>query len=122
MRLMLEKKGRAGNACRAIWPTPPRAPQDQAKGLSAHVDYIPVWNLICRDSALVYFFPLQMRKDVGRMTTSTRQTGVTDMTKVYIVRTKDMSLIRRVNARSERQAVSKVARKHGAQDYLVYQF
>lgn len=44
------------------------------------------------------------------------------MTKVYIVRTKDMSLIRRVNARSEREAVSKVARKHGAQDYLVYQF
>ena len=44
------------------------------------------------------------------------------MTTVYIVRTKDMGLIRRVNARSEREAVAKVTRKHGAQDYLVYQF
>jgi len=82
MLLMPEKKGRAGNACRAIWPTPPRAPQDQAKGLSAHVDYIPVWNLICRDSALVYFFLLTMWEIVGIITTSTRQTGVTDMTRI----------------------------------------
>ena len=44
------------------------------------------------------------------------------MTALYIVRTKDMGLIRRVNARSERDAVSKVTRKHGAGDYLVYQF
>ena len=43
-------------------------------------------------------------------------------TNVYIVRTKDMSLIRRVNARSEREAVAKVARKHSERDYLVYLF
>lgn len=43
-------------------------------------------------------------------------------TTIYIVRTKDMSLVRRVNARSEREAISKVTRKHGEQDYLVYQF
>jgi hypothetical protein len=44
------------------------------------------------------------------------------MTQIYIVRTKDMSLIRRVNARSEQEAISKVARKHGEQDYLVCLF
>ena len=54
--------------------------------------------------------------------TSTKQIGVTNMTQIYIVRTKDMSLIRRVNARSEQEAISKVARKHGEQDYLVYLF
>jgi hypothetical protein len=44
------------------------------------------------------------------------------MTQIYIVRTKDMSLIRRVNARSEQEAISKVARKHGERNYLVYLF
>lgn len=44
------------------------------------------------------------------------------MEQVYIVRTKDMSFIRRVMARSERAAVSKVTRKHGAGDYIVYLF
>lgn len=44
------------------------------------------------------------------------------MNRVYIVRTKDMALVRRVNAKSEREAIAKVARKHGAKDYLVYLF
>lgn len=44
------------------------------------------------------------------------------MDQVYIVRTKDMSLVRRVSAKSESAAVSKVARKHGDRDYLVYLF
>lgn len=44
------------------------------------------------------------------------------MEQVYIVRTKDMSFIRRVNAKSEKQAVAKVSRKHGERDYLVYLF
>ncbi len=43
-------------------------------------------------------------------------------TTTYIVRTKDMKLIRRVNARSEREAISKIARNHGDRDYIVYQF
>ena len=62
---------------------------------------------------------------VGIITTSTRQTGGADMhasTTTYIVRTKDMKLIRRVNARSEREAISKIARNHGDRDYIVYQF
>ena len=44
------------------------------------------------------------------------------MEQVYIVRTKDMGFIRRVKAKSERAAVSKVERRHGAGDYLVYLF
>lgn len=44
------------------------------------------------------------------------------MEQVYIVRTKDMSLIRRVKAKSEKAALSNVARKHGERDYLVYLF
>lgn len=41
---------------------------------------------------------------------------------VYIVRTKDMGFIRRVNAKTENEAVSKVTRKHGKNDYIVYLF
>jgi hypothetical protein len=41
---------------------------------------------------------------------------------VYIVRTRDNLFSRRLRARSERDAISKVARKHGDADYLAYQF
>ena len=43
-------------------------------------------------------------------------------TSIYIVRTKDSTFSRRIAARSEREAISKVARQHGAQDYVAYQF
>ena len=43
-------------------------------------------------------------------------------TPVYIVRTRDNLFSRRIRARSERDAISKVARKHGGADYLAYQF
>lgn len=56
---------------------------------------------------------------------ASKHKGVTQMhaqTSIYIVRTKDASFSRRIAARSEREAISKVARQHGAQDYVVYQF
>jgi hypothetical protein len=39
---------------------------------------------------------------------------------VYIVRTKDMKVNRIVNARSDRDAISKVTRIIGSNDYLAY--
>ena len=41
---------------------------------------------------------------------------------VYVVRTRDMKFSTRVRAKSENQALSKVMRKHGLADYLVYLF
>lgn len=41
---------------------------------------------------------------------------------VYIVRTRDMKFSTRVRAKSEKNALSKVMRKHGYADYLVYLF
>lgn len=56
---------------------------------------------------------------------ASKHKGVTEMhaqTFIYIVRTKDSTFSRRIAARSEREAVSKVTRQHGVQDYVVYQF
>jgi hypothetical protein len=64
-----------------------------------------------------------MREFVGMMLhQNTKEARMHAQTAIYIVRTKDMTLIRRVSARSEREAVSKVTRNHGVQDYIVFQF